>query len=57
MSEPPAVTDLLASFSVQFDPPSSEYSIKKYAVACDEPLFEIDNVDVLEAPEQLPDKA
>ena len=53
VSEPPAVTALLASFSVQFDPPSTEYSIKKYAVACDEPLFEIANVDVFEAPLQL----
>ena len=56
VSEPPIVTALLASFWTQFDPPSTEYSIKKYAVACDEPLFEIANVDVFEAPLQLPDK-
>ena len=55
VSEPPAVTALLASFWTQFDPPSTEYSIKKYAVACDEPLFEIANVDVFEAPVQLAD--
>ena len=56
VSDPPTVTDLLASFSTQFDPPSIEYSIRKYAVACDEPLFEIANVDVFEAPLQLADK-
>ena len=56
VSEPPTVTDLLDSFSTQFNPPSIEYSIKKYAVACDEPLFEIANVDVFEAPVQLADK-
>jgi hypothetical protein len=55
VSDPPIVTDLLASFCVQLEPPSREYSIKKYAVACDEPLFEIANVDVFEAPVQLAD--
>ena len=55
VSYPPIVIDLLASFCVQLEPPSIEYSIKKYAVACDEPLFEIANVDVFEAPAQLAD--
>ena len=48
---------MLASFTTQLEPPSSEYSIKKYAGVSDELLFEIVNVDVLEAPVQLPDSA
>ena len=50
-------TDWLAAFWVQLEPPSSEYSTKKYAVVLAELEFDKVRVDVSAPPEQLPDKA
>ena len=54
VSESFFATDWLAAFCVQFEPPSTEYSTKKYAVALAELEFDKVNVEVAEPAEQLP---
>ena len=47
-------TDWFAAFCVQLEPPSNEYSTKKYAVALAELELDKVNVDVFAPAEQLP---
>ena len=47
-------TDWFAAFCVQLEPPSSEYSTKKYAVVLAELEFDKVKVDVFAPPEQAP---
>ena len=47
-------TDWFAAFSVQLEPPSREYSTKKYAVVLAELELAKVNVEVLAPLEQLP---
>ena len=54
VSESFIATAWLAAFCVQVEPPSREYSTKKYAVLLAELEFDKVNVEVAEPPEQLP---
>ena len=47
-------TDWFAAFCSQLEPPSNEYSTKKYAVVLAELEFDKVNVEVAEPAEQLP---
>ena len=47
-------TDWFAAFCVQLEPPSNEYSTKKYAVVLAELELDKVNVEVAEPLEQLP---
>ena len=50
-------TDWFAAFSVHVDPPSTEYSTRKYAVVLAELEFDNVRVDICAPAEQVPSKA